>query len=60
MQLHVVHNLLSDCNNLFPDDVGEGTFPGVGLPSSAASGAMLANTLVPVGDHLKMLEELGL
>lgn len=39
---------------------GECTFPGIGLPAVAASGAIAANTLVPVWDHWKLLEEAGL
>lgn len=32
---------------------------GIGLPAVAASGAILANTLSPIGKHLKMLDEIG-
>lgn len=39
---------------------GDSTFPGIGLPAVAASGAIAANTLVPVWDHAKMLDEIGL
>lgn len=35
---------------------GDSTFPGIGLPAVAASGAMAANTLVPVADHFKLLK----
>jgi phytoene dehydrogenase-like protein len=35
---------------------GDSTFPGIGLPAVAASGAIAANTLVPVNKHLEMLE----
>lgn len=38
---------------------GDSTFPGIGLPAVAASGAIAANTLAPVGKHLEMLEEIG-
>jgi phytoene dehydrogenase-like protein len=38
---------------------GDSTFPGIGLPAVAASGAIVANTLAPVGKHLEMLEEIG-
>ena len=38
---------------------GDSTFPGIGLPAVAASGAVAANSLVPVWDHLKMLESAG-
>ncbi|KAL4858768.1 Prolycopene isomerase 1 [Chlorella vulgaris] len=39
---------------------GDFAFPGIGLPAVAASGAITANTLVSVGQHRRMLEELGL
>lgn len=39
---------------------GDSRFPGIGLPAVAASGAICANTLVPVWDHLRLLEELAL
>ena len=39
---------------------GDSRFPGIGLPAVAASGAICANTLVPVWDHMKLLEELAL
>ena len=39
---------------------GDTTFPGIGLPAVAASGAIAANTLVPVWDHAAMLQEIGL
>ncbi len=39
---------------------GDSTFPGIGLPAVAASGAITANTLVPFWDHLKMLDALGI
>ena len=38
---------------------GDSTFPGIGLPAVAASGAVAANSLVPIWDHLKMLESAG-
>lgn len=34
---------------------GDSTFPGIGLPAVAASGAIAANTLVPVSKHLELL-----
>ncbi|MBX2863676.1 MAG: NAD(P)/FAD-dependent oxidoreductase [Leptolyngbyaceae cyanobacterium MAG.088] len=34
---------------------GDSTFPGIGLPAVAASGMVLANTLVPVSKQLEML-----
>jgi len=38
---------------------GDSTFPGIGLPAVAASGAIAANTLAPVSKHLAMLEDIG-
>lgn len=37
---------------------GDSTFPGIGLPAVAASGAICANTLVPVWQHWQMLDEI--
>ena len=39
---------------------GDSTFPGIGLPAVAASGAIAANTLAPIDKHLKMLKDLGI
>jgi len=39
---------------------GDFTFPGIGVPATAASGAITANTIVSVWDHLKMLERIRL
>ena len=39
---------------------GDSTFPGIGLPAVAASGAITANTIVPIDQHLRMLREIGL
>lgn len=39
---------------------GDSTFPGIGLPAVAASGAVCANTIVPLGRHLELLDSLGL
>jgi phytoene dehydrogenase-like protein len=39
---------------------GDCTFPGIGLPAVAASGAICANTLVPLDKHIALLDELGL
>lgn len=39
---------------------GDYTFPGIGLPAVAASGAVVANTLVPLGQHLELLDSIGL
>lgn len=38
---------------------GDSTFPGIGLPAVAASGTICANTLVPVWDHWKLLDEIA-
>lgn len=38
---------------------GDSTFPGIGLPAVAASGAIAANTLAPVWKHWAMLDEIG-
>lgn len=38
---------------------GDSTFPGIGVPAVAASGAIAANSLVPVWDHWKMLDRIG-
>nr|QIW94442.1 carotene synthesis related protein [Dunaliella salina] len=38
---------------------GDGTFPGIGLPAVAASGAITANTLSPITEHWRMLDEIG-
>lgn len=39
---------------------GDFTFPGIGVPATAASGAVTANTLVSVGQHLGMLDKIRL
>lgn len=39
---------------------GDSTFPGIGLPAVAASGAIAANTIVPLDRHLAMLNKLKL
>lgn len=36
---------------------GDSCFPGIGTPSAAASGAIAANTMTHVDNHLKLLEE---
>lgn len=36
---------------------GDSTFPGIGLPAVAASGAITANTLAPIDKHLQMLKK---
>ena len=38
---------------------GDSTFPGIGLPAVAASGAIAANTLVSVFDHWQLLGRMG-
>ena len=37
---------------------GDSTFPGIGLPAVAASGAIAANTLAPIDKHLQMLKKI--
>lgn len=39
---------------------GDSTFPGIGLPAVAASGAIAANTLAPLAQHLAMLKAIQL
>ncbi|GFH45309.1 carotenoid isomerase [Chaetoceros tenuissimus] len=39
---------------------GDFTFPGIGVPATAASGAIAANNLVSVGQHWKMLDKIRL
>lgn len=39
---------------------GDFSFPGIGLPAVAASGAVTANSLVSVAQHEALLTELGL
>lgn len=39
---------------------GDFTFPGIGVPATAASGAITANTIVSVWDHFKMLDKIRL
>ncbi len=38
---------------------GDSTFPGIGLPAVAASGTIVANSLATVGQHLAMLDAIG-
>ncbi|KAL7578911.1 hypothetical protein ACA910_006886 [Epithemia clementina (nom. ined.)] len=40
--------------------VGDFTFPGIGVPATAASGAIAAHSLVPVWEHWQMLDEVKL
>lgn len=37
---------------------GDSTFPGIGIPAAAGSGIMTANTLLPVWDHVRILEDM--
>jgi phytoene dehydrogenase-like protein len=39
---------------------GDYTFPSIGVPATAASGAITANTLVSIWDHWKMLDKIRL
>jgi hypothetical protein len=39
---------------------GDYTFPSIGVPATAASGAITANTIVSVSQHLKMLQKIKL
>jgi phytoene dehydrogenase-like protein len=36
---------------------GDSTFPGIGLPAVAASGAIIANTIAPLYKHLELIRE---
>ena len=38
---------------------GDSTFPGIGIPAVAASGAIAANTIAPLPKHLDLLKFLG-
>ncbi|WOL03610.1 prolycopene isomerase, chloroplastic [Canna indica] len=39
---------------------GDSTFPGIGVPAVAASGAIVANSLVSVGQHSELLDAVGI
>jgi phytoene dehydrogenase-like protein len=39
---------------------GDYTFPGIGVPATAASGAITANSIISVFQHLKMLDKIKL
>ncbi|CAL9037747.1 unnamed protein product [Musa banksii] len=39
---------------------GDSTFPGIGVPAVAASGAIVANTLVSVSQHSDLLDAIGI
>ena len=38
--------------------VGDGAFPGIGVPAVAGNGASAANTIAPLAKHLALLDEL--
>jgi len=37
---------------------GDSTFPGIGLPAVAASGAIAANTIAPLHKHLELIRDI--
>ncbi|CAN1305912.1 Prolycopene isomerase, chloroplastic, partial [Linum perenne] len=39
---------------------GDSTFPGIGIPAVAASGAIVANSLVSVNQHSQLLDAIGI
>ncbi|KAK1288305.1 hypothetical protein QJS10_CPB19g00194 [Acorus calamus] len=39
---------------------GDSTFPGIGVPAVAASGAIVANSLVSVPEHMQLLDAVGI
>ncbi|KAL5704097.1 hypothetical protein ACHQM5_022570 [Ranunculus cassubicifolius] len=39
---------------------GDSTFPGIGVPAVAASGAIVANSLVSVSEHSQLLDAIGI
>ncbi|MQM02415.1 hypothetical protein Taro_035183 [Colocasia esculenta] len=39
---------------------GDSTFPGIGVPAVAASGAIVANSLVSVPEHSQLLDAIGI
>ncbi|GJV60186.1 prolycopene isomerase, chloroplastic [Tanacetum coccineum] len=39
---------------------GDSTFPGIGIPAVAASGAIVANSLVSVAQHSELLDAVGI
>ncbi|XP_031490086.1 prolycopene isomerase, chloroplastic [Nymphaea colorata] len=39
---------------------GDSTFPGIGIPAVAASGAIVANSLVSVSQHQELLDAIGI
>ncbi|KAE9609510.1 hypothetical protein Lal_00006554 [Lupinus albus] len=56
-------------NNTFPGHstpipqlycCGDSTFPGIGVPAVAASGAIVANSLVSVSQHSQLLDAIGI
>ena len=38
---------------------GDSCFPGIGVPAAAASGVIAANTLLPIGAHLQVLDDVA-
>jgi phytoene dehydrogenase-like protein len=55
-------SLLPGCKTPIPGlyACGDSTFPGIGLPAVASSGMVAANTIVPVWEHWKLLDELNI
>ncbi|GLT74701.1 hypothetical protein SLA2020_464840 [Shorea laevis] len=39
---------------------GDSTLPGIGVPAVAASGAIVANSLVPISQHSQLLDAIGI
>lgn len=39
---------------------GDYSFPGIGVPATAAAGAIVANSIVSISDHLNMLSKIRL
>nr|ATB19529.1 putative FAD/NAD(P)-binding oxidoreductase family protein [Thuja plicata] len=39
---------------------GDSTFPGIGVPAVAASGTIVANSLVSVREHMRLLDAIGI
>ncbi|GLJ17046.1 hypothetical protein SUGI_0294930 [Cryptomeria japonica] len=57
------------CQELFPGQgtpipqlycCGDSTFPGIGVPAVAASGTIVANSLVSVEEHTRLLDAIGI
>ena len=49
---------LSGVNNLYA--TGDYTFPGIGVPATSSAGAIVANSIIGVGEHMKNLESVKL